>query len=149
MNIDLLTSDLQRDEGWRAAAYDDATGAPIRPGYTVKGHVTVGYGFALDVAPMTQVEAMPILRGRAQDAYDTMVKAEPWIADLPEPCQRAIGNMSYNLGPTKLLGFGTFLGYMRQGQFAAAADSLVSTKWYGQVGNRAARICALIKGAMA
>lgn len=149
MNIDLLAADLQRDEGWKNFLYDDANGAKIVPGYTVKGHATAAWGFALDVSPLTQEEALPILRSRAQGYYDTLVKAEPWVAGLPEPVQRGLSNMAYNMGVTGLLKFNTFLDLLKAGQYVAAGEDLAQTKWAGQVGDRASRVVALIEqGAM-
>ena len=37
------------DEGVRLRVYDDATGEPLHPGMTLKGHPSIGYGRALDV----------------------------------------------------------------------------------------------------
>ena len=145
MDQDKLISDLQRDEGWRSYLYDDANGRPIVSGYTVHGHPTIGFGFALDVSPLTQAEAMPILESRSANMWQSLRVAEPWVDNLPEPVQRALGNMVYNMGITTLLKFNTFLGMLRQGNYAGAADDLSTTAWFGQVGARAARIQDLIR----
>lgn len=140
-----LVSDLQRDEGWRASIYDDANGQPIKPGVTVHGHPTIAWGFALDVAPLTQTEALPILTSRAAAAMNGLISAASWVASLSEPRQRALGNMAYNLGITGLMKFDNFMGLMQRGDFEEAADDLATTAWYGQVGGRAKRIQTLIK----
>lgn len=140
-----LVADLQRDEGWRPFLYDDASGTPIKAGVIVRGHPTIGFGFALDIAPLTQAECLPILTGRATSAAQTLLHAAPWIADLSEPRQRALSNMAYNLGVTGLLKFDTFLGLMQQGKFDQAANDLEGTPWYQETGERALRIVALIR----
>lgn len=141
----LLVSDLQRDEGWRSYLYDDATGGKIGPGSFVRGNPTIGYGFALNVAPFTTEEALSILRGRASAVVAALVAALPWMDILSEPRQRALGNMAYNMGAAGLQKFDTFLGLMKQGQFGEAADDLEKTAWYSQVGDRAKRIVEIIR----
>lgn len=144
-DLTLLVSDLQRDEGWRSYLYDDATGGKIGPGSFVHGNPTIGYGFALNVAPFTIEEATPILRGRASAVIAALAVALPWMGGLSEPRQRALGNMAYNMGVAGLLKFDTFLGLMKQGKFGEAADDLEKTAWYSQVGDRAKRIVQIIR----
>lgn len=144
-DLSLLVSDLQRDEGWSGHLYDDASGAKIGPGSRVLGHPTAAWGFALDVAPLTQTEALPILQSRALTVIDNLASALPWIATLSEPRQRALGNMAFNLGIAGLRKFTQFLGFMQAGQFDQAADDLEQTPWAKQVGNRAARIISTIR----
>lgn len=145
-----LIADLQPEEGFKLVngqpcLYDDATGAAIVPGYRLVGHPTAGYGFALDVSPLTQAESLPILASRAA-AADAKIQADlPWIKNLSEPRQRALADMTYNLGAAGLESFGTFLGLLKAGDFAAAADDLKGTTWYRQVGNRGVRIAAVIR----
>ena len=147
MDIDRLTATLAAPdaEGWRAVIYDDGTGKPITKGTIVRGVPTLGAGLT---GPFTRDELMPITRSRAQAYWETLEKALPWVSDLNEPRQQALGEMAYNLGVTDLLKFNTFLGLMQAGQYDAAADDLGQTLWAKQVGVRAARICALIKGEM-
>jgi len=145
MNLVALVADLQRDEGWSGYLYDDATGQKIGPGSSVKGHPTVGYGFALDVSPLTMSEAEPILSGRAQAAWDYLLAAIPWAANLSEPRQRALANMAYQLGTSGLLEFKEFLALLEKGQYEVAAKDLATTLWFKQSGDRAPRIQALIR----
>ena len=140
-----LVSDLQTDEGWVGYLYDDANGEKIGPGTTVKGNPTAAWGFALNVAPLTQQEALPILNSRTAAVVSNLISALPWIAALSEPRQRALCNCAYNLGVAGLETFTTFLGMVQSGDFEGAADDLLQTKWASQVGERAQRIAALIR----
>lgn len=144
-NIMLLVSDLEQDEGFRPFLYDDANDTSIRPGVTVRGHPTIAYGFALDVAPLTQAESLPILTSRATAVANALASGLPWMATLSEPRQRALCNMSYNLGVAGLLKFTQFLGFMQSGQFDQAADDLEATPWFRQIGQRGIRIVATIR----
>ena len=144
-NIVQLVADLQTDEGWVNFLYDDANGKPVVPGYTLIGHPTAAYGFALDVAPLTQQEALPILNSRAAAVVNNLTAAIPWISTLSEPRQRALGNMAYNLGVAGLETFTTFLGMVQAGDFDGAAADLLQTKWAGEVGARAKQVATLIR----
>lgn len=144
-DISLLVSDLQRDEGFREYLYDDETGNKIVPGIRIQGHPTAAFGFALDVAPLTQTESLPILTSRASTAVSGLLAALPWIASLSEPRQRALANMAYNLGVHGVLKFTQFLAFMQTGEFDKAADDLALTPWASQVGARAVRIIATIR----
>lgn len=146
MDLGKLISDLQADEGWRPYLYDDANGKRIVPGYTVIGHPTAAWGFALDVSPLTQSEAMPILESRASKKWSEVQALIPWVGVLPENIQRALCNMAYQMGSAGLMKFNTFLSLLQAGKYTEAADDLEGTAWYRQSGERGPRIQALIKG---
>jgi lysozyme len=143
MDIDLLMSDLLIEEGWRDSIYDDQTRRVIVSGVIVEGVATVGCGLT---GPFTKDELMPITKSRALTAWATLQKAIPWVNDLPEPQQRALTDMAFNLGVTGLLKFHEFLGFMQAHNFEWAADDLNTTLWARQVPNRARRVQALIRG---
>jgi len=145
MNLDALVSDLQRDEGWSGYLYDDATGLRIVPGSVVKGHPTAGWGFALDVSPLTMSEAEPILSRRAEAAWNYFLAGAPWASSLSEARQRALANMAYQIGAAGLLKFTNFLSLLESGKFNDAAADLETTLWFKQSGDRAKRIQALIR----
>jgi len=145
MDLVALVSDLQRDEGWSGYLYDDATGQKIGPGSNVRGNPTIGWGFALNVSPLTMSEAEPILSRRAEAAWNYFLAGAPWASSLSEPRQRALANMSYQIGAAGLLKFTNFLSLLESGKFNDAADDLETTPWFRQSGDRAKRIQALIR----
>lgn len=153
-DINLLVRDLQPEEGFKLirgkpCLYDDANGHPVVPGYTLVGHPTGGYGFALDVSPLTQAESLIILTSRAS-AFDAQLqKDDPWIKELDEPRQRALADMAYNRGVHGLEEFTTFLALVKARAWDDAADDLMKTPWYSEVGIRGVRIVAVIRGAVA
>lgn len=146
MNLDKLISDLQRDEGWIPYLYDDANGKRVVPGYTMIGHPSICWGFALDVSPFTMSEALPILESRAQDKWTEIQSRLPWASTVPENIQRALTNMAYQMGTSGLMKFNDFLGLLQAGKYDEAADDLESTAWFRQSGQRGPRIQTLIRG---
>lgn len=147
MNLEALVTDLQAAEGWVGHLYDDANGKQIGPGSTVTGHPTIAWGFALDTAPLTQTEAMPILESRAAAVWTQLQAKLPWVVTAPENIQRALCNMAYNLGVAGLLTFNQFLALVQQGNYTAASADLETTLWFKQVGKRGPAIQALLLGA--
>lgn len=146
MDRDLLLKDLEADEGYRPLLYDDATGKQWRKGDAINGWPTIGIGWNIASTPLSLDRARIILGWMVDDKLGSLDAALPWLSGLSEPRQRAVANMAYNLGVTKLLKFDTFLSLLKSGQYEAAADDLETTAWWKQVGPRGPRIQALIRG---
>ena len=89
-----------------------------------------------------------ISEDRVDEAFDADVEIVlsdcntlyPDFEDLPEEAQQIIANMMFNLGRPRL---SKFVG-MKRGVDAkdwnSAADEMVDSRWYRQVGRRAERL---------
>lgn len=128
-------------EGFRSRAYDDATGERVVPGYTMKGHVTIGYGRALDVQGVTVAEAV-LLRDNSVAAAiadaRTILGPARWSA-LDVNRQAALVDMAYELGRAGLAGFHTLIAAIDRGDWPAAHDAALASAWASQVSGRAQR----------
>ena len=69
----------------------------------------------------------------------------PWWRKLDEVRQRVLANMCFNLGIDKLLGFQNALAAMAKGVYTTAAAEMQDSLWYGQVGQRAVRLCSAME----
>lgn len=144
MNLALLEAELRRDEGVRYWPYKD-TAVPPRD--------TVGVGHNLQAKPLPANWAYPLTPAQVaqlldQDIADTFSNLDrnlPWWRQMDEVRQRVIANMCFNLGIGKLLGFKNTLAAMQRGSYAVAAAGMKASAWYGQVGARAARLCAAME----
>ena len=145
MTRSLLISELQRDEGTRLVVYDDATGALVKPGSTLKGHPTIGTGRALDAHGISPSEALMLLNNDIDSVLNSCEAAFPWWSKLDDVRQRVLCNMAFNLGFAGLLEFRTMLGYMGQGQYGLAADAMEASEWYGETGARAVRLVGMMR----
>lgn len=151
MNLDKLKTELIRDEGIRTSAYLDT-----------EGFLTIGVGRNLDACPLTPAEiavvghdarGKPISRGNAayllgNDLARTFAdidRALPWWKTMDEVRRRALANMAFNLGITRLLKFKETLGWLKQGHYVAAAGAMLDSKWAVQVGDRAKRLSEMIR----
>lgn len=145
MNRDAMIAELKRDEGLRLTVYDDATGAALKPGKAIVGHPTIGIGRALDVRGITPDESMYLL-GNDIDAFALgLSQAYTWFSGLDEVRQRAIVNMTFNLGFAGLSGFHDMLRYVQDMRFELAAKAMEDSAWYRQVGPRAVRLVAMMR----
>jgi lysozyme len=129
-----LVADLTRDEGLRLKPYVDSV-----------GKLTIGYGRNLDDVGISEAEAQFLLANDIAAAETLLDRSIPWWRTLSEDRQRVLCNMAYNLGP-RLLDFQTTLGRIQAGNYAAAAESMLQSKWAQQVGPRAVRLAALMRG---
>ena len=138
--LDNLLEDLRRDEGWRPNAYQDSLGL-----------WTIGYGFLVDqrrqgagLPPEIADAWLLHIVERNQRALST---ALTYYDTLPEPVQRALSNMCYQLGLGGLLGFRNTLRLIREGRYAEAADEALNSRWAQQTPSRAKRVTDLIRSA--
>lgn len=144
-NIALLISDLQRDEGVRRYPYDDATGKPIAAGNILHGKLTIGVGRNLTDRGLTEEEIGRLLAadiGFVEEDLDVNIS---WWRDLPEPAQRGLVNMAFNLGWPRLSKFQRMLAALEARDFPAAALEALNSRWAEQVGTRALRVAHLFE----
>ncbi len=145
VNQTALIADLLRDEGLRLYVYDDANGQPIRPGYTLKGHPTIGIGRALDVHGISRDEAEALLSNDIEAVYAEITQRLPWFSQLDDARQRALCNVAFNVGVSGLLQFHEMLAALNQRNYRQAAKSLLESKLGAQSTSRAQRLALLLE----
>ena len=139
MNIDRLRKQLEIDEGVVHEIYLDHLGYPT---FGI-GHLVTesdpenGLEVGTAISPDRCVEAF---KSDIEIVLSDCNILYPDFADLPEEAQQIIANMMFNLGRPRL---SKFVG-MKRGVDAkdwnAAADEMVDSRWYRQVGARAERL---------
>ena len=129
-----LIDDLMRDEGLRLKPYRDTV-----------GKLTIGFGRNLDDQGITEGEAETLLQNDIGRTLVELDRAFPWWIGLPEPVQRALGNMAFNLGLTRLRTFRLMLAGLERGDWEEAAKQALDSRWATQVRNRATRIADLYR----
>lgn len=138
MTTPFLRSDLVRDENSSTVAYPDSRGIPtIGIGHTGR-EVHLGLVW-------TPAEITVAFNHDLAIAEEGITLNLPWQSELSGLRQDCLANIAFNLGVHGLLKFDTFLGFMKSGDYASAALDLTHTLWYGEVGERSARICRQIE----
>ena len=139
MNVEQLREQLKIDEGCVYEIYNDHLGYP-----------TFGIGHLVRESDPENGSPVgtKVSEDRVANAFDDDIgivlsdcnKLYPDFEDLPEEAQQIIANMMFNLGRPRL---SKFVG-MKRGVDAkdwdSAADEMVDSRWYRQVGARAERL---------
>lgn len=148
-DIRLLIFVLSLNEGRRARRYDDH-----------KGIATIGVGFNLERGDAREkigalgLDYDDVLDGRTAlddgqiDALleETMVGAIgdaraviPNFDALATPRQIVLADMAFNLGRRGLSGFRRMIAAIELQDWEEAANQMIDSRWYREVGNRARR----------
>lgn len=135
IDIIALKADLIRDEGLRLKPYRDTV-----------GKMTIGVGRNLDDMGITAGEADHLLENDIGRALDELRRTFAWFDSLGEPQQRALANMTFNMGLPRLLGFRRMLDALKRGDYRQAAIEARDSRWAAQVGDRAWRVSKLMEG---
>lgn len=137
MDVNALAKQLAIDEGYRQHAYLDTVGV-----------TTIGIGRAISKPGrgLSRSEAEILLRNDIALAMHDLDVHFPWWRRMSEARQQAISNMMFNLGLTRFSGFKDMIAALKREDYLAAAKAATSSKWYTQVGPRAERIVATLRG---
>lgn len=139
MNRDALIARLasKGHEDLRLFVYDDATGRPLKKGDTLVGLPSIGIGRNLVGRGITKDEAVILCMNDILDVEKALDAMVAWWRQLDEVRQQVIAEMAFNLGAGGLMNFVNMLAALKAGEYERAADEMVSSAWYRQVGNRA------------
>jgi lysozyme len=139
VNTDALLADLRSDEGWSPTLYKCTAGA-----------WSLGFGFNVDPdhggnIPKPVAEFWLLYEKNAREA--ALTKRWPPYATQPEPVQRALLNMAFQLGVNGVMGFPNMLRSLERGDRLEAAAHARDSEWRRvQTPARAERVCRLIEG---
>jgi lysozyme len=135
MDLDALGQELAADEGERLSMYRCS-----------EGFNTVGIGHNMDSRPISKRASRVIFEDDVQDTLTDLDRALPWWRSLSEGRQRALANLCFNMGITRLLGFKNMLIALHDGNYKRAALECLDSKWARQVQkSRIERILRLIR----
>ena len=139
MNVEKLREQLKIDEGCVYEIYNDHLGYP-----------TFGIGHLVIESDSENGQAVgtSVSEDRVAEAFDEDIKSVlrdcnilyPDFDDLPEEAQQIIANMMFNLGRPRLSKFAGMKRGVDARDWDVAADEMVDSRWYRQVGARAERL---------
>lgn len=126
-----LRQQLIAHEGIRLRVYKDTLGIE-----------TIGVGRNLRDRGITSAEALALLDNDI-DACEADCLLFPWFATLDPVRARAVLDLRFNLGPTRLRTFKKFLAAMHALDYERAADELKDSQWAVQV--QSARVVRIVE----
>jgi len=98
---------------------------------------------------LTEQQVQALFKMDLADAQNDVRVLVPNFSEQPKLVQNILIDMAFNMGAkgTKrgLGSMGTFLSFVNNKNYAAAADAMAKTKWYSQVKNRAVELTNLMK----
>ena len=139
MNVDKLREELEIDEGVRYHVYLDHLGYPT---FGI-GHLITASDPEYDSPLGTRVDVSRVAEAFEQDVQTVLSECTvlyPDFDDLPEEVQQIIANMMFNLGRPRLSKFRGMKAGVDDQNWQRAADEMVDSRWYRQVGARAERL---------
>ena len=144
MNVDKLREQLKIDEGCVYEIYLDHLGYP-----------TFGIGHLVIESDPENGQALgtPVSEDRVASAFNSDVeivlsdcnKLYPDFESLPEEVQQIIANMMFNLGYPRMSKFRGMKAGVDAKDWNLAAEEMVDSRWYAQVGRRAERLVSRMR----
>ena len=134
---DKLIEMLKQHEGVETHAYKCS-----------ESKITIGVGRNVDKGGglgLSDDEVDYLLQNDIDRVVSELDSEYDWCADLDEVRQDALIDISFNLGQTRLRAFKNALAAMDKGDWRAAADEFMDSRWSGQVGNRAKELTDMIR----
>ena len=139
MDILKLRKQLEFDEGVVDEIYLDHLGYPT---FGI-GHLVTESDPEHGLAVGTAISPERCSQAFSSDIHGVITDCEilyPDFSNLPEEAQQIIANMMFNLGRPRLSKFVGMKRGVDSQDWNAAADEMVDSRWYRQVGARAERL---------
>lgn len=141
MNKTAVFEQLKIDEGVVYEVYNDHLGYPT---------FGVGHLILESDEEFGKPVGTPVSEERVRECFDRDIETairecyalygEGDFGDFPEEVQQILVNMMFNMGRPRLSGFKNFNAALAEGNWDRAADEMVDSRWYRQVGKRAERL---------
>lgn len=120
-------------------------GLRLNPYYDTASKLSIGVGRNLSDTGISEEEAMFLLHNDIGRINRTLDAKLPWWRGLSETRRKVLVSMAFNLGVAGLLQFTNMLSALEDGDYAAAAEHMLASRWAQQVGNRALELAYLME----
>lgn len=144
--IEIVKEDLIRHEGYVTEIYLCSENYP-----------TFGIGHMVTEAdmentwpvgtPVTDERILEVFKQDCEIAYTDACALVPNLTKQSTDAQRVVVNMAFNLGRNRLSKFKKFLKAVNEGSYEKAANEMIDSKWYSQVGRRSKELVEIMRGA--
>jgi lysozyme len=114
-------------------------GMRLRPYRCTAGKLTIGVGRNLEDKGISHHEAMMLLRNDIAEVTSQLEQFD-WFRALGPVRRKVLVDMAFNLGLDGLMGFRRMIEALKRADYEAAADEMVNSRWYRQVGERGRRL---------
>lgn len=120
-------------------------GLQLKPYMDSSNKLTIGVGRNLDDTGISRDEALLLLHNDINRVETGLDKTIPWWRNLSENRQKVLVSMAFNLGLDGLMRFNRMLAALQDGDYSAAAEEMLASKWAAQVGVRAVELADMME----
>jgi lysozyme len=111
------------------------------------GYDTIGVGFLVDkkkggTCPPPVIDFW--LDYLISQCKSDLLSRLPWVSSISPIRQDCLLDMAYNLGVVGLMGFAQTLAHIKAGEYEAAAQGMLQSRWASQVGLRATHLAHIM-----
>lgn len=124
---------IKSHEGFNNMPYTDSV-----------GKITIGWGRNIEDKGISKDEAELMLNNDIKAAYNDL-KGFSWYVLAPAGVKKALVNMCFNMGISRLLGFKKMIRALIARDYTKAAIEALDSKWASQVGERAKDVAVMIR----
>lgn len=132
--IENIIKIVKKHEGFRAKPYKDTV-----------GKLTIGYGHNLDDNGLSENICELILLEDLNVSLTDCMSLYPKFTSFSRDAHAALISMAFNLGRPKLSKFVKMNTAINAGDFTAAADHAMDSKWARQLPNRSKELSELLR----
>lgn len=119
-------------------------GIKLEPYRCTSNKLTIGVGHNLDDNGISKEVAMFILERDIDAVLRELHTAYPWITHLTPARQDALADMAFNLGLPRFSGFKKMIFALETGDYIAAYEEMLDSRWAKQVKSRARELGLMI-----
>lgn len=114
-------------------------GLRLKPYRCTAGKLTIGVGRNLEDKGITHDEAMILLCNDIKEITGQLER-HSWYVALGPVRRKVLIDMAFNLGMAGLMGFKQMIEALKRADYERAADEMIYSRWYRQVGERGRRL---------
>lgn len=119
-------------------------GLKLKPYRCSAGRITIGYGHNLEDNGLTKKQAEGLLRDDIDVAIREIYIKVDNFTDLDQVRQAVLIDMYFNLGSYRFCQFVRMISAVESFNFDRAADEMINSTWYHQVGQRSKRLVLMM-----
>jgi lysozyme len=146
--MEIVKEDLIKHEGYVGEIYLCSEGYPTFGIGHMVTETDIEHTWPVGT-PVTDDRILDVFEEDCKEAYTDACALFLNFESLPLDAQRVVVNMAFNLGRNRLGQFKNMIKYVNEGNYLMAANEMIDSKWYRQVGRRSKELVDIMKDAKA
>ena len=144
--IEQIKEDLVRHEGYVTEIYLCSEGYPTFGIGHMVTEADMEYTWPVGT-PVTDERILQVFHDDCKVAVADVELLVDNLSDHPDFVSRVLVNMAFNIGRPRLSKFKNMLAAIKAKDYNLAAEEMIDSKWYRQVGRRSEELVEIMRGA--